>query len=258
MRILALLLVLLSGEFSLAQQQETESPLGFPTTITDLYIPGSKVEPIPRKDSEASLVIRILEVKPASDGFRYDLEVYGLDPGTHRISDYLQRIDATPLEPVEHSLQITTTHPLDSLPEPESLKLVDPEKLGGYRLLSIVLGVLWLGVFLFILFYKKRGPKEAEPPPAPLTLHEKLQGLVTKASDGNLSEDQKAQLERLIVGHWKQKVPELQELPTSQALRKLRSHPEASPLLLKLEEWLHAPKGTASQTDINTLLEPFH
>ena len=65
---------------------QTSSPLGLPATITDLYIPGSLVEVIPRKDNESSLVIRIIETKPAAEGHRYDLEVYGLDPGPHQLT----------------------------------------------------------------------------------------------------------------------------------------------------------------------------
>ena len=242
---------------SVQAQQKVETPLGLPTTITDLYIPGTKVEPIPRKDREGSLVIRVIEIKPAADGFRYDLEVYGLDPGEHILSDYLQREDGTSINGLDHSVQITTQHALDSLPKPEELTIIPPKKIGGYRLLSIIVGILWTIIFLGILFYKKRPPPTEAPPPPPPTLHEKLNTLVNAASDGSLSKNQQAELERLITGHWKQSAPELASLSPSQAIHQLRTHPEASPLILKLEEWLHAPNSSASQADINQLLEPF-
>lgn len=87
--IIALLLFQISDLKS--QVSDLQSPLGFPATVTDLYIPGPPVEVVPRRDNESSLVIRILESKPAADGFRYDLEIYALDPGTHRIADFLRR-----------------------------------------------------------------------------------------------------------------------------------------------------------------------
>tara|TARA_B110000914_G_scaffold133045_1_gene116347 strand:+ start:201 stop:983 length:783 start_codon:yes stop_codon:yes gene_type:complete len=237
---------------------ERSSPLGLPTTITDYYIPGSKVEVIPRKNSDSSLVIRILQTKPAADGFRYDLEVYGLDPGTHKLSDFLRYVDTKSL--ISHlpaTFQITTQHPLETLPKPSELETVPPEKLGGYKKLVIALGILWLVILLLIIFYRKKQIADFTAVAPPPTLHEKLHVLVTNASRGNLTDHERANLERLVLGHWKEKIPALEKLPPARALVQLRAHPEASPLILKLEEWLHAPKTTLSQNDISTLLIPF-
>jgi len=38
---------------------------------------------------------------------------------------------------------------------------------------------------------------------------------------------------------------------------KLRTDPEAAPLVLALERWLHAPTNTTSTTDIEQLLAPY-
>jgi hypothetical protein len=236
---------------------QSSSPLGLPTTITDLYIPGAKVEPIPQKNREGSLVIRLLEIKPAADGFRYDLEVYGLDPGTHQLSDYLHYTNGDALPAFDSQIEITTRHPLDSLPPPEALRPNDPDRLGGYRLLIIILGILWLLGFLIILLYRKKLPPPPAPPTPELTLHEKLNRLVSSASKGDLPDNDRAQLERLIIGHWKQKLPNLQNLSPAKALIQLRTHPDASPLILKLEQWLHAPNPELTHKDILPLLDPY-
>ena len=64
--------------------------MGIPTRFTDVYIAGEKVEPIPRTDSSSSLVIRVLAIKPASEGYRYDMEVYGLEQGVHSLAQFLR------------------------------------------------------------------------------------------------------------------------------------------------------------------------
>lgn len=237
---------------------QSSSPLGLPASVTDLYIPGSKVEVIPRKNNESSLVIRILETKPAADGFRYNLEVYGLDPGTHKIADFLRYADnKATISNLPATFEVTTQHPLDTLPKPNDPEPVPPKKLGGYKSLIITLGVLWLVIFLLIIFYRKKQVADVITENPPPTLHEKLHVLVTSAASGDLTDLERAKLERLVLGHWKQKIPELKNLPPAKALVELRTHPEASPLILKLEEWLHAPNPTFSQSDISALLDPF-
>ena len=251
----ALLFLLLA---TLSPSAQTKAPLGFPTKVTDLYIPGSKIEIIPRTNNESSLVIRILEIKPAADGFRYDLEIYALDPGTHRIADFLRDADDhTPVKNVDATFEVTTIHPLDTLPKPSDPEPVEPAKLGGYKTVIILLGILWALVFLAILFYRKKQVADfvAENPPP--TLHEKLQVLVSAASQGELTDQEQANLERLILGHWKRKIPEIGSLPPARALVELNNHPEASPLILKLEEWLHAPNPDLSRDDILPLLRPY-
>lgn len=237
---------------------QSSSPLGLPATIEDLYIPGSMVEVIPRKDNESSLVLRILEIKPAADGHRYTLEAYALDPGVHRVSDFLRYTDTlNPVENLETTFEGTLTHPPESLPKPAELSPSPPEKMGGYRNLVIVIASIWTVVLLVILFYRKKQRSEATAPDSEPTLHEKLQVLVCQASRGTLEDDERARLERLILGHWKGKLPQLSGLPPAQALIELRQHTEASPLVLKLEEWLHSPKPGVSESDLTPLLQPY-
>ena len=241
-----------------SQISNPTSPLGLPTEVTDLYIPGSKIEVIPRKNSDSSLVIRILEIKSAADGFRYDLDIYGLDPGTHKLSDFLRYADSkSPVSNLPITFTVTTQHPLDTLPKPSDPEAVPPEKLGGYKTLIIVLGILWLTILLLIIFYRKKQIADFTAESPPPTLHERLQVLVTNASRGNLTDHERASLERLVLGHWKEKLPGLENHPAARALVQLRSHPEASPLILKLEEWLHAPAPSISHEEILPLLQPF-
>lgn len=244
----------------LLQAEEYDSPLGMPIEITDVYIAGPEVEPIPRTDQSSSLVIRILKVKAAEDGFRYDLSIYGLDPGVYKISDFLQYKDTE--NPVRSdlatTLKITNQHPIDELPKPEEIEHRLKDRLGGYRASLIVISIFWVVGLLLLLFYRKQKQAESDRSEAELTLHEKLQQLVGAAATGKLDEQGQAQLERLIIGHWKTELPELNSIPATEALAQLRNHPEASPLILKIEQWLHAShRGEVDLDEINEMLKPF-
>ena len=239
--------------------QEQQAPLGYPIELNDIYIAGPEVEPIPRRDHSSSVVVRILSIQEAKDGFRYDMSVYGLDPGTYDLVDYLQTKPAgeklAGVKPIE--ITITNRHPLETLPKPGELELTAPGKLGGYRTLMIVLVALWaIGLFVLI-FYRKRNSEVNEVKEHQPSVHENLHQLVTAASKGELDEAEQANLERLIIGHWKREIPELDEMAPAKALIKLRSHKKASPLILKLEEWLHAPNPQVELSELKPLLEPF-
>lgn len=236
---------------------QTSAPLGLPTTLTDIYIPGTEVEPIPRTDNKPSLVIRILEIKPAQDGFRYDLQIYGLDPGYHRISKYLRyKNTQQPVTKLKNTLEITTQLPLETLPKPQPLEQNTPPEQSHYRALLITAAILWTILFLAIIFYKKRKAATQQAVQEPTT-QEKLQTLLLATAHGDLTTDEQAQLERLIIGHYKTQIPEIQNLPPTQALQKLKTHPQTSHLIQKIEQWLHHPNPKITQAEIQPLLNPF-
>ena len=253
-----LVLVTVAGLGLSAGAEELKASLGLPTVLNDFYIPGEKAEPIPRMDRESSLVIRVLAVKPAADGFRYDLEIYGLDPGTYTLSDYFRYVTSQDSFPeLRQQITIVTEHDLEGIPEPEELAAAPPRNIGGYRLWLKIGLTIWGVIFLLILFWRKKKVDDEEVTEPLPTLHEKLSSLVCSAAHGDLNAADRSRLERLILGYWKRKLPEIENVSTSEALVALRKHPEASPLLLELENWLHAPNSSIDQESIRPLLEPF-
>ena len=233
-----------------AEKPAFESPLGLPLTLTDLYFPGPEIQSIPRRDQSRSLVVRILAVKSAAEGHRYDLEVYGLDPGTYQLADFLQRKNGTPLTTPGPTVTITANHPPEVLPEPVPLDHRPPPKIGGYRRALIVIGVAWTTGLFFILFWKKRPMNPLVSSEEKIPLSARLSPLVEAAARSDLSPTQRAELDRLVLGYWREKFPGL-------ALTDLRGHPEAAPLLLKMEQWLHSPDPTLTQDDLAPLLAPY-
>jgi hypothetical protein len=152
---------------------------------------------------------------------------------------------------------IITTDLPPGLPRPADLAPKSAPKIGGYRTVLKVLGVLWVIVLLVIInsFRKKKtaASQETRPP----SLAERLKPLVEKASGESLSTDDQAQLERLLVGHWRERLPEIANEEPAKVLRHLREHSEASPLILQLEKWLHSPNPNFSSDDLDQLLAPY-
>jgi hypothetical protein len=255
-RILTAAAFLLTGALHAAE--DTAVPIqriGQPLRITEIYIPGGEVKPKLRRDREPPLMVRILEVKPAKDGSRYDFEVQGLEAGHHNLADYLEAPAGVSIPPIP--LEITGELPAGLVrPHPnEAGKL--PE-LGGYRTTMIVLGPVWaVGLVGILLWRKKKPVTDADAATSGPTLAERLRPLVGAAAKGELSTDERARLERLVIGHWREKRDDIAALPPAEALTKLRHDPEAAPLVLALERWLHAPASNTPKSEIEVLLAPY-
>ena len=229
--------------------------VGLPLEIREIYIPGGEVKAKPRRDSKPPLSVRILEVKPAKDGSRYDFEIQGLDPGHYNLADFLEAPEETTIP--EIALEITATLP-PGLVRPHEIGQGKLPELGGYRKMMIILGSLWVAGLVAILFWKKKKTTNGEDGKvAPLALSERLRPLLDQAAMGNLSSEDRAKLERLVFGHWRERRPEIAALSPAEAMAKLRTDSEASPLILALERWLHSRECMASEADIGKLLAPY-
>jgi hypothetical protein len=256
MKFLPVFLVALLLPLLAAHADETKpTPLGLYGQIRDLVLPGSELEARPL-EQETPVVLRIVTVRPHGDSFRYDFDYYGLEGGEFDLRDFLQRIDGgntANLPPI--SVRFDTVLDATRLKPnpPASAKL---PKVGGYRNALIAGAIIWVLGMLALIFYKR--PKAALDPDAeapPLSFADKLRPLLESASAGELDKDQQAQLERSLLGFWRNKLGLSDESPAT-ALIKLRGHDEAGALLRQLEAWLHAPQQE-KPTDLDALLAPY-
>ena len=229
------------------------SRVGQPLEIGEVFIPGEQVEPAPRRDRSPSLVVRVLEVKPAEGGFRYDFEVQGLDPGNYDLADFLSADQGADLPAIP--LSITSGLP-DTPPRAHEIAPGELPQLGGYRTTLIVIGSLWLLAGIGIVAWRKRRTVDEAHEQAMPTLAERLSPLVKAAAAGDLGADERARLDRLVMGHWRERLPEIAALPPAEAMGQLRRHEEASPLVLAIERWLHSPAPTSS-AELADLLKPY-
>lgn len=245
---------------STAAPDSTTAPVtsvGMTGRLEQLVLPGTRLQAKPLAD-DTPMVVRIAEVNPHGELMRYTIEYWGMEPGRYDLGDFVQREDGS------------TTDDLPRIPvEIESVMVVDNGHLntlektavpwiGGYRMLLILGGILWLlGSCAIFLLWRKPKPKpitgkESGPP---LTWADKLLPLLEKSKQGHLSPAEQASVERLLVAFWRDRL-KLNQLPAAEALQRIKEDEQAGQLLNQLENWLHSPNPDHS-VDLPQLLKPY-
>jgi len=223
-----------------------------------LILPRGDYQPRPL-DDRTEFILRIESIRPlATNQYRYELYYMGLEPEQFDLADYLIRPDGSRPEELSGS-QVSVAA---VLPEDHDGKLTryTPARfpfIGGYRVALGTLATLWLGgIAAFIWSGRKRGTPVLPPPPvAPPSFAERLRPLVEAAALGSLTTDQQAQIERLLLGFWRDKL-NLPDHRMADAITHLRAHAQAGELLRALERWLHQRAG-ASAAEVDALLKPY-
>jgi hypothetical protein len=221
----------------------------------EVILPGTALEAKPF-EHKARLIVRMAETRPRGNSIWYDVRYIGLVPGNYDLRGYVHRLDGSTtnnLPPIPVSVA-----PL--LPESHNGLLVEETasplgRLGGYTTLMIVAAVVWALLFLPLIWrHRKKLAPAVVAPPKP-TLAERLRPLVEQAAAGTLSGDGQAQLERMLLSYWRDRL-NLGALDMAEAIGKLREHAEAGELLRALEGWLHRPPGSAT-VDVAAVLRPY-
>ncbi|MCP3691625.1 MAG: hypothetical protein GY917_05495 [Planctomycetaceae bacterium] len=213
------------------------------------------LEPKPiRQDTE--IIVRINAIRPHGSSFRYDLSYCGLEAGEFHLSHYLQRKDGTstedlPILPVRFDGAL----PADRL-RPNKPLAGDLPRIGGYRKLLIAAGVIWvLSPLVFLLLRNRKRQPGIASLPGPQTIADRMRPLLQAARDGRLDTSGQAELERSLIGFWRERLNLHGESPAT-ALAKIRQHKDGAILLEHLERWLHKP-NPQSPVDLDSLLEPY-
>lgn len=127
---------------------------------------------------------------------------------------------------------------------------------GHYTLTLIVLGLLWIGWLLLLIFYGR--PK----PPSPLvaarepTMAELLRALLARLEAGTLDASAKAQLEMLLLRRWREELAQT-DAPMIAALDAIRSNEKTGQSLRQLQLWLHRPGSNIRREDIAAVIAPY-
>jgi hypothetical protein len=251
-----LAIVLLLPIVAFAASDADKPTVGMEGRIS-VTIAGTRLQAKP-VDEKTPLALRVANAIDTSDGTLYDLRYMGFVPGKHDLKNYLVRADASSMTNVPSiSVEVIPVLPPDHKGQlvPERLKSLP--FLGGYKLLMLGAAMLWLLLLIPILMIGRRRKAQPVAPTArPLTLADRLRPLVEQAAAGQLPADRQAELERLLLWHWRRQLA-LTETDAGDAVVRLRSHPEAGALLRSLETWLHRPPGSAQNVDVAAVLAPY-
>jgi hypothetical protein len=254
-RIIRCLLPLLATAMLAAQaRNERTASVGMRARIDEVVLPGTELAAAPTT-AKAKVVVRVLEVRAHGDRFRYDLEWTGLEPGDYDLATFLTRVDGSPTDALP-ALPVTVSSTLKKgTYEPSDPAPVAPDRIGGYRLQQIAVGVVWLLGLLAILFVGRKWRHQVAAATRKPTLADRLRPLVEAVAAGCADDAQKAELERLLVAFWRARL-DLRTVTAAAAIAAIRQHAEAGALLRQVESWLHMPVPPAS-FDVAALLAPY-
>ncbi len=264
---LFLALTVLAPFLTTAVPQEPQLPsdtdvhqgsVGLPIAIQQLVIPGPELVVKPNQDRHDPLVVRIVHTYPHGTDHRYDFEVYALEPGRFDLSEYLTYADLTAsedakIEPVWIEVESTIN---EGVVQPHEVEAMRIPAVGGYQMWTILAGIAWLiGLFVWVFAARKKVSTKQEEPLPPVSVADRLRPLVRAARDRTLSNAGKAELERTIIAFWCKKL-RLEKANPSEVIMELKSNAEAAPLILAMENWLHAPTPN-TDVDLSALLSPY-
>jgi hypothetical protein len=209
-------------------------------------------------DDRTPVIVRLGGVEKKDGGHEYRLHLIGFEPGEHRLADYLMHPDGSAAtELADTTFEVATILPPD---HDGSLTPHLPAALpwfGGYRIVLAAMAVTWVLGWIVLHRWGRRartGPMETNEPAAP-GFDERLRPYLERAAAGKLDVSGQAELERLLIGYWRDKLGIAGETMTH-GLAQLRRHPEAGETLIALERWLHRPGG-AKDDEIEALLAPY-
>ena len=260
--VLGLLLAGATSAFAFDAKPKTPDPspsVGVVEQINDLVLPGTRLEAKPLVDRQAKVVLRLVDVAPHGNAFRYQMSYYGLEPGSYDLRDYLQREDKTAtadLPPIPVTVRAILA---PGQIEPNRLATTPSIFRGHYRLTMFLAAVAWFVGLLALVFVGRRRRQTIEAANAqPPTLADRLRPLVAQAMAGTLPPQERANLERTLIDYWRRRLG-LQDENPARAIALIRGDEQAGALLRELEAWLHQPPGSVdgSKVDLTRLLEPY-
>ncbi len=235
---------------------QLEVTVGMSGTIGQIVLPGSELTVKEVDPRRTPIAIRIDEVFPHGESFRYDFTWFGLEPGKHDLSDYLARKDGTSAEDLPHiPVTVNSVLPPDELhPNAASSGLL--ARIGGYRMAMIAATVAWIaGLFAILFVGRAKKRVSAAAVEQQLSPVEQIQRLIDRAlAQGTLEPSDKAALDARILGFWRDR-RNLGDVKVADALSTLKQDAQAAPLLAGIERWFYS-REAPSRDEIAELLRP--
>lgn len=208
-------------------------------------IAGPELSAAPFTPGDA-VSVRIAAVEPLVAGYRYDLRYMAFGPGKHDLAPLLKRPDGTsPETRADLRIAVAALLPDDYSGE---LYTTPTSPIDLHTRYKYYMGAAWIawGSLLVPLAWwghkRRRRKVRTAPPPS---LVERVRTLLRQATEANLTIEEKADLEALLLAFWSQKL-KLSEERLSATIEQLRRHPQAAAQWNRVERWIHSPSGMSS------------
>ena len=239
---------------ALAAEDRREPTVGAEGLIEQIKLPGTELTGKPI-DAIAPIVVRVTNVFPHGDAFRYDLQFHGMEPGNYDLRNYLVRKDGSSTDDLpEIPVRIKSLLPPGQI-EPNPLDRGWLPRLGGYKVVATLAVIFWFVVLLALIFAGRKKPEQEAEKAKILTLADLLMPRLQDAVDNKLEPAKYAELERMLFAFWRKRLRLELETPEA-ALKEIHNHDEAGPLMRQLEQWMHNPARDQS-VDLRQLLQPY-
>lgn len=230
--------------------------VGMEGFMKQVVLPGSELAVREVDPRRTPVALRIDAVYPHGNDLRYDLTFYGLEPGSHNITDYLVRKDGSPTDDLP-ALPVTIN---SLLPSGDVRPSAPPQglltRIGGYQTAMVLAGLIWV-LGLFAILFLGRGKDEratAEIAVTAVSEVEQIRQLINEAMESEeLTADRKAQLDMKVLNFWRSR-RQMEDASVSDALEQLRGDEQAGPLLSGLERWFYS-RSAPSTDEIRQLLD---
>ncbi|MEM9411930.1 MAG: hypothetical protein AAGA30_12500 [Planctomycetota bacterium] len=243
--------------FSVGQSQakdRRDPTVGAEGRIDQIVLPGTELKGKPIQNNSV-MIVRVVNIFPHGDGFRYDLQFHGLESGSYDLADYLIRKDGTTTDDLP-DIQVTIRSLLPpGQIEPNPLGRGWLPRFGGYRVLVVLAIILWFIGLMFLIFWKRKAEPEQIEAIRPVTLADLLKPRLQSAMNNQMKPAQYAELERMLFAFWRKELGLDSETP-EQALALIHNHQLAGPLMKQIEQWMHNPVR-AKDLDLGKLLKPY-
>ena len=250
--LLAIMLLAVTGSFLHADV--LNPTVGAPGYIEDLVLPGSELigKPITKKEP---MIVRVVKAIKHGNGYRYEIRFQGLEAGKFNLADWLVRKDGSSTEGLpEIEVEIQSLLAPGQI-VPNELEAGWIPRLGGYRNVAAGIAILWGLVLLGLIFIRKSKTKEIPKIEKQVSLADLLFARLSQAQGNELSQDQYAELERMLFGFWCNRL-HLNNVPMNEAMQNIKQHEVAGPLMMQLEQWMHSPRRD-DQLDLSSLVKPY-
>jgi hypothetical protein len=219
-----------------------------------IEIAGPKMVAAPFTPGDA-LSVRIANLEPIKDGYRYDIRYMAFGPGEHNIGESLVGPGGNPPPPQPQFVV--------------SVAALIPEKYSGelfatrnstidlhtnYTLLMTLAWSSWAALLIPLIWYGRDWSRRTGAAPPEPSVTERLRSLLQQAAKSDLTPQQQADLEQLLLAFWSQRLKLSQQRLTS-TIEQLRRHPQAGPQWNSVERWFHARATLVSSVAAKQLLQ---